>query len=92
MKYGTIVVFIIYTFIYIYIYIRDVITVILLSNYCLQTGDRFYYENGDDSNTRFTLKQLNQLRKTTLARIICDNGHHIERIQPKVFKKSNSKG
>lgn len=36
-------------------------------------GDRFYYENGNDLNTRFTLSQLHQLRKSSMSRIICDN-------------------
>lgn len=39
----------------------------------LKYGDRFYYENGQDKNTRFTLDQLTQLRYATWARILCDN-------------------
>lgn len=41
-------------------------------------GDRYYYENGPNiSPGHFTLEQLNEIRKTTLARIICDNTDHV---------------
>jgi len=39
----------------------------------LKFGDRFYYEGGHDKYTRFTLDQLSQLRKATVARLLCDN-------------------
>ncbi|XP_066592704.1 peroxidasin isoform X2 [Prorops nasuta] len=44
-------------------------------------GDRFWYE----SSTSFRPEQLNQIRQVTLARILCDNGDNINRIQPNVF-------
>ncbi|XP_052708782.1 heme peroxidase 2-like [Crassostrea angulata] len=49
----------------------------------LKYGDRFYYEN-DDSNARFTIGQLNEIKKATLARIICRNSN-IGEIQQDVF-------
>jgi len=36
-------------------------------------GDRFWYENGQDKNTRFTLDQLKEIKDVTIARVICDN-------------------
>ena len=39
----------------------------------LKFGDRFYFENGHDKVTRFKLNQLNEIRKGTMARIMCDN-------------------
>lgn len=47
-------------------------------------GDRFWYEN-DLPPSSFTKQQLHELRKTSLARVICDNGDGIGEIQPQVF-------
>ncbi|GMT08730.1 hypothetical protein PFISCL1PPCAC_27, partial [Pristionchus fissidentatus] len=44
-------------------------------------GDRFWYENPDV----FTSLQLQQIKKTTLARLLCDNGDNITRVQKNVF-------
>lgn len=44
------------------------------------TGDRFWYENGNVPNA-LTLSQLNEIRKATLSRIICDNLDDIDTIQ-----------
>jgi hypothetical protein len=50
----------------------------------LKFGDRFYYENGHDVNTRFQLPQLNEIRKVTMSKLICDN-LDIESIQRNAF-------
>ena len=47
-------------------------------------GDRFWYER-DDPCTGFTMEQLTEIRKVTLARVICDNSDGVFTIQPKVF-------
>ncbi|KAH9416217.1 hypothetical protein DERP_000716 [Dermatophagoides pteronyssinus] len=47
----------------------------------LKYGDRYWYENGQMQHS-FTIEQLTELRKITLARIICDNSDRIHRIQP----------
>ena len=44
-------------------------------------GDRFWYENP----TVFKPEQLGQIKQTSLARILCDNGDNIDRIQSNVF-------
>jgi len=57
-------------FIYIYIY--------------MSSGDRLWYETGGFESS-FTLAQLQQIRKITLARILCDNLDGIDTLQPFVF-------
>ncbi|CAH3199101.1 unnamed protein product, partial [Porites evermanni] len=49
-----------------------------------RSGDRFWYER-DDHLTGFTLQQLDEIRKVTLARVMCDNLDGATRIQPWVF-------
>jgi hypothetical protein len=41
----------------------------------LKVGDRFYFENGHDKNTRLTMLQLNAIKRVTMARLICDNSN-----------------
>lgn len=36
-------------------------------------GDRFYFENGDDEETRFTLGQLRQIRMYSFSTFLCKN-------------------
>ena len=51
----------------------------------LKNGDRFYYENGPaSSSTAFTLNQLTEIKKVTMARLICDN-YDVTSMQPKPF-------
>lgn len=47
-----------------------------------KVGDRFWYET-DDPAIRFTSDQLKEIRKTTLARVLCDNGDAMDAIQLK---------
>ncbi|XP_034942189.1 peroxidasin [Chelonus insularis] len=49
-------------------------------------GDRFWYENP----TTFKPEQLQQIKKITLSRILCDNGDNITEIQPNVFYLFNN--
>lgn len=47
----------------------------------IRDGDRFWYENPSS----FRPEQLTQIKQISLARILCDNGDNITRIQPDVF-------
>ncbi|KAK0393430.1 hypothetical protein QR680_000209 [Steinernema hermaphroditum] len=51
-------------------------------------GDRFWYEN-PFAPSAFTDDQLSELRKTTLANIICTNTEEMGPIQPRVFQTSD---
>ena len=46
----------------------------------VRVGDRFWYELGDQPSS-FTPPQLEEIRKSRLARIMCDNSDLIETIQ-----------
>ena len=50
-------------------------------------GDRFWYENGEDPATRFSSSQLRAIKRSSMARIICDNSD-IEKIQPMAFRSA----
>ena len=56
----------------------------------LKIGDRFFYDLGLDQRTQFSTKQLREIRKASMARIICDNTERINGIQPQVFKMADS--
>uniref|UniRef100_K1QK19 Chorion peroxidase n=1 Tax=Magallana gigas TaxID=29159 RepID=K1QK19_MAGGI len=51
----------------------------------LKYADRFYYEN-DVGNVKFTPEQLNEIRKTLMANVICRNTD-ISKIHRNVFEK-----
>ena len=52
----------------------------------LQHGDRFYYDSASNPG-KFTEEQLAEVRKSSLARIHCDNGDHVKLMQPLAFRK-----
>ncbi|GFY77035.1 peroxidase mlt-7, partial [Trichonephila inaurata madagascariensis] len=47
----------------------------------LRRGDRFWFEN-DIPPSSFTKEQLTEIRKSTLARILCDNADSADFMQP----------
>ena len=50
----------------------------------LRKGDRFWYENGDHAGA-FSPDQLQEIRRASLSRVICDNLDDIESLQPFAF-------
>ncbi|XP_075990865.1 peroxidasin homolog cardinal [Anticarsia gemmatalis] len=51
----------------------------------LKVGDRFWYESSDPTLS-FTLEQLTEIRKTTLAGVICANEDLLDQAQPRVME------
>ncbi len=54
----------------------------------IRRGDRFWFENSGYPSA-FTPEQLNQIKKATQARIICDNGDDIPTIQMWVLRQAH---
>ncbi|CAG0894317.1 unnamed protein product [Cyprideis torosa] len=52
----------------------------------LQKGDRFYYELGGEPHS-FSPEQLDQIRRVSLARVLCDNSEALRVIQPLVMAR-----
>ncbi|RWS28959.1 peroxidasin-like protein [Leptotrombidium deliense] len=53
--------------------------------YNLKFGDRFWFEHENQVGS-FTSQQLQELKKVTLAKIICANSDNIKHIQKNVFR------
>ncbi|XP_066582372.1 peroxidasin-like [Prorops nasuta] len=50
----------------------------------VRIGDRYWYENGKTPGS-FSLQQLEEIRKASMAQILCENGDRIEWMQPRAF-------
>jgi peroxidase len=55
----------------------------------LRKADRFWYEN-DVPPSSFTKEQLQEIRKTSLAGLICKNFENVKFISPKVFHEKDN--
>ena len=55
----------------------------------LRRGDRFWYET-DDASTGFTADQLTEIRKTSLAGVICQNSDSIDEISEKAMSVASN--
>ena len=53
----------------------------------VRNGDRFWYENPKT----FTPRQLAEIRKGTVARVICDNSDNINEVQPDAFLSNQTR-
>ncbi|CAL4060250.1 unnamed protein product, partial [Meganyctiphanes norvegica] len=51
----------------------------------LKKGDRYFYDLGGQAGS-FSEGQLQEIRRSSWARIVCDNGDNIRSIQPLAFK------
>ena len=51
----------------------------------LKRADRFWFENGADLKSRLSLDQLDSVRDSSMARIVCDNTD-ITQVQPFAFR------
>ena len=56
--------------------------------FSLFLGDRYWYEN-DIPPSSFTKDQLNEIRKSKLAQVICENIPSIDFVQPNAFLESD---
>ena len=48
--------------------------------------DRYFYDSAEQPNP-FSSTQISNLKKVTLARIFCENGDSMTKMQPNVFIK-----
>ncbi|KAK7071018.1 hypothetical protein SK128_013626 [Halocaridina rubra] len=56
----------------------------------LKKGDRYFYDLGGQPGS-FTGAQLQEIRRTSWARVLCDNGDNLQIIQPLAFQLANSR-
>ncbi|CAL4129857.1 unnamed protein product, partial [Meganyctiphanes norvegica] len=54
----------------------------------LKKADRYFYELGGQAGS-FKIEQLQEIRRTSWARILCDNSDNIDSIQPLAFRFSS---
>ncbi|XP_003743011.1 chorion peroxidase [Galendromus occidentalis] len=57
----------------------------------IRRGDRYWFENSGWPSS-FTLEQLAEIRKFSLARLICDNSDDMHDMQLHVFEEATSNG
>ncbi|OQV25520.1 Chorion peroxidase [Hypsibius exemplaris] len=57
----------------------------------LKMGDRFWFENDLPLPSAMSEEQVNDIRKTSMSRILCDNTPLMETVQTRAFEMPNSK-
>ncbi|KAK6617631.1 hypothetical protein RUM44_005219 [Polyplax serrata] len=58
--------------------------------YRTRVADKYFYERGDHKGA-FTPDQLIEIKKMSLARLMCDNGDNISSMQPRAFQLLSAK-
>ncbi|KAJ8718862.1 hypothetical protein PYW07_016418 [Mythimna separata] len=53
--------------------------------YRTRLGDRYFYDNGEMPHS-FTNDQLKEIKKASMARLICDNTDGVHYVQRKAFE------
>ncbi len=56
----------------------------------LKMGDRFFYDLGVSDSTMFDPIQLQEIRRTSMARILCDNTDRVKEMQPQAFRMAGT--
>ncbi|XP_066942094.1 chorion peroxidase-like [Macrobrachium rosenbergii] len=56
----------------------------------VKKGDRFFYDLGGQPGS-FTEPQLQEIRRSSWARVLCDNADNLGEVQPLAFMQSNSR-
>ncbi|ELT89922.1 hypothetical protein CAPTEDRAFT_146425 [Capitella teleta] len=54
-------------------------------------GDRFWFENAQHNPYPFTQAQMREIRKSSVAKVICNNADSITHLQPKVMLHPRSR-
>ncbi|KDR24107.1 peroxidase-like [Zootermopsis nevadensis] len=54
--------------------------------YRTRTGDRFFFENGV-KDASLTLEQVNEIRRGSISRLICDNADDVKSMQARGFEQ-----
>ncbi|KAJ8735971.1 hypothetical protein PYW08_006627 [Mythimna loreyi] len=66
-------------------YVGPTLYCIMTHNFLLwRRSDKFFFEHGDFP-AALTIPQLNEVRKTSIARVVCDSGDDVKEIQPAAF-------
>jgi len=52
----------------------------------LKSGDRFWYEHKLENGAGLSPQQLAEIRKVSLARVLCDNAEDLTQVQPLAFQ------
>ncbi|CAH2040203.1 unnamed protein product, partial [Iphiclides podalirius] len=57
--------------------------------YRTRIGDRFFYDNGEMPHS-FTPEQMREIKKASMARLICDNTDGVDYVQKKAFEMESA--
>lgn len=58
--------------------------------FLLYDSNRYYFEHGSESGS-FTPAQLNTIKRTTLGKVLCDNGDNFSKVSARVMEIISNK-